>query len=94
MTRYSFYMTSDNCMNYVVVENRDTETWEAAILDWDVSEEEAEEAIRAFLAGEKDPYMSDDGTIWAEDKEHLLPECAKFFGFREVYADQESSRRL
>ena len=84
MIGYSFYMTSDNSMVYLVVENRNTDTWEAAILDWDLTEEEAKEAAREFLDGKKEPYTDDEGITWAEDKAHLHPKCEKFFGFHEI----------
>lgn len=81
---YNFYMTEDNAGTYLVAEDRSTDTWEAAVLDWDISDAEAREAIKSFLAGEKEPYTSEDGITWVKDKENLLPECAKFFGFREL----------
>lgn len=81
---YSFYMTQDNGCTYVIVENRDTETWEAAILGMDVSEQEAVNISLDFLAGKAEPYTDEDGVIWAKDKEHLLPQCAKYFGFTEI----------
>jgi len=87
MIKYHFYTTANNSMNFLVVENHDTETWEAAILDWDLSDEEIEQAIKDFLAGEKEPYTDEYGVTWAEDKEHLLPECAKYFGFCVVDVD-------
>lgn len=81
---YSFYMTQDNGCTYVIVENRDTETWEAAILGVDVSGREAINISRDFLNGKAEPYTGEDGVTWAEDKEHLLSQCAKYFGFTEI----------
>lgn len=87
MKNYSFYMTQDNETTFLVVENRDTETWEAALLDWDVSEEEAKKTAKDFLDGKESPCTDENGVTWEKDKEHLLPGCAKYFGFTEIYAE-------
>lgn len=88
MKNYNFYITQDNECTYIVVENRNTETWEAALIGVDVSEQEAMNLSRDFLEGKVDPYTDEDGVTWAEDKEHLLPQCAKYFGFTEIIVEE------
>lgn len=78
---YRLYMTEDNGCTFAVIEKAD---WGAAILAMDVSDEDALKLFQDFLDGKEEPYEDENGVVWAESKEKLLPDCARFFGFREI----------
>lgn len=63
MKNYIYSIVSTTYMVFLVVE--DTDTWECAILDWDLySEEDIEEAVNQFKSGLKDLYEDEEGVVW------------------------------
>lgn len=63
----ALYRAEDNAMNYLIIRDFDKLDEDTAVVNRDLSEEEIQEAVKAFTVDENDEsFFADDAPEWKE----------------------------